>query len=108
MIRVSFGVYEARISEEENRLSIVNISGEGSYISYCNLNGIEVLENTDSLIKFRKGWFTYEFSFTEFTPGLDKIKYVSKLFHKLPLLGFRGEIGYKDKGLLRNAISKYC
>lgn len=106
---IEFGSYVAEINESKNGCSfkIYAPYGEGGNIANIELNGIKLLNNSDDELSFMKGWFTYQFKFKRFTPGLEKMSFTNKIFHKIPFYGFRGEVGFKYKNELREIIAKY-
>lgn len=106
---VEFGCYAAEFKEWESgcNFKVYAPYGEGGNITNIELNGIKLLKNSDDELSFMKGWFTYQFKFKPFTPGLEKMSFTNKLFHKIPFYGFRGEVGFKYKNELRAIIAKY-
>ncbi len=106
MDTISFGCYEAIFKNVRSgrKMVIAPIAKDGCPVASVNLKGLIILHNREDEVSFKKGWFTYFFTFKEFTPGLYKIKYMSRLFGKIPFFRFSGEIGDTYKTRLVNEI----
>lgn len=103
MEEIHFGVMKGKFFEEKGELKfqLLSIYGEGSVVIRVNVRSCEVLESSSERLLFKSGWrtFDFNFNFSEFTPGINKISLMIRLFGKIPFYRFNGEVGetYKNQ-----------
>jgi hypothetical protein len=109
MIIAEFGFFVAKLLEKKNGtvLYIGRLAGNAAIVTYVRLNDIQITKDDDSGLHLKKGILTYEFCYSKYVPGVSKVKYAVKLLGRIPLIGFRGEIGEKYKAELSNAIRSH-
>lgn len=108
MIIAEFGFYVARIiNHNKPVLYIGRLSGNAAVVTYLRLKGTQIIKDDAASFCLQKGFFTYEFHYKKYVPGINKVKYSVKLFGRIPLIGFRGEIGEQYKRNMSDVIRSY-
>lgn len=95
MKEVHFGVMRGEFFEKNGilKFKLFSIVGEGGDIMRVTVSACTVLELSEECLFLKSGWRTYKFTFSKFTPGLNKVKLDVRLFGKIPFYRFSGEIG---------------